>query len=71
MQIVVEPPTDVWLQAFDLAMSEDISVYDAIYVAMSVVLDARLITSDKKLAEKLSQHVRNRVTLLKEFADSD
>jgi predicted nucleic acid-binding protein len=71
MQIVVDPPTDVWLQAFDLSMSQDISVYDAIYIAMSEVLDAKLITSDKKLIEKLTQPVRKRVALLEELAPSD
>jgi predicted nucleic acid-binding protein len=67
MQIAVDPSTDVWLRAFDLSVSQDVSVYDAIYIAISVVLDVKLITSDKKLAEKLSQPVRNRVVLLEEF----
>jgi predicted nucleic acid-binding protein len=71
MQIAVDPSTDIWLQAFDISLSQDISVYDAIYMAMSVVLDARLITSDKKLAEKLSQPMRNRLTLLEEFVPPD
>lgn len=71
MQIGVDVTTDVWLQAFRMSLSQNLSVYDAVYMAMSVVLDARLVTSDKKLVDKLDQSMRNRVTLLQEFKPSD
>lgn len=71
MQIAMDPTTDAWLQAFNASLSQDLSVYDAVYIAMSVVLDARLVTSDKKLFEKLDQSTRNRVILLEELKPSD
>lgn len=68
MQIAIEPTTEIWLRAFEISMLEGVAVYDAIYIATSLALDAKLVTSDEKLIEKLSEDVRRRITLLSELS---
>jgi predicted nucleic acid-binding protein len=71
MQIAVAPTTDTWLKAFSISISENLSIFDAVYVAMSEVLNARLITSDKELVEKLNRHLGYRVRLLQNLRPTD
>lgn len=40
--------------AFDMALELQHSLYDCIYLALAVALDAQLVTSDRKLIEALS-----------------
>ena len=64
MQITVEPTAETWLNAFKLSLSEEIDVYDAVYMAMALSFDGKLITSDRRLVEKLGGKLRRRVQLL-------
>jgi len=68
MQIATEPTVEVWFKTFKISMSEKISIYDAIYIATSLTLDAELVTSDKRLVEELSQNMKQRITLLEEIS---
>jgi predicted nucleic acid-binding protein len=43
--------------AMTLALELSITVYDALYVALAIALDARLVTADRWLAERASGHV--------------
>jgi predicted nucleic acid-binding protein len=62
-------PVDVWPSdellepAFDLALSYNITVYDAVYIALAVAIDLPLITADEALVRKLS-NLGERVRLL-------
>ena len=71
MQIAVAPTTDTWLKAFSISLSGNLSIYDAVYIAMAEVLKTRLITSDKGLAERLDGNLRFRVRLLQDLKSSD
>nr|MDO8099760.1 type II toxin-antitoxin system VapC family toxin [Candidatus Njordarchaeota archaeon] len=71
MQIALDMTADIWLQAFDVSLSQGVSVYDAVYMAMSIVLDVKLVTGDRRLVEKLGESSRNRITLLEEIKPSD
>jgi len=69
MQIAIEPTMEMWLKTFKISVtSEEISIYDAIYVAVSLALDTRLVTSDRKFVEKLNEDVKRRITLLSELS---
>jgi predicted nucleic acid-binding protein len=43
--------------AFALALKLSITVYDALYVALAIALDAQLVTSDRWLADRASPAV--------------
>ena len=43
--------------AMTLALELSITVYDALYVALAIALDARLVTADRWLAERASRNV--------------
>ena len=68
LQIAIEPTEEMWYTAFEVSLSQHMAVYDAIYVAASLALDAELVTSDEKLLKKLSEEMKNKVTLLREFS---
>lgn len=40
-------------RAFELAVEHDITVYDALFIALAIQLKARLITTDRELYKKL------------------
>jgi predicted nucleic acid-binding protein len=67
MQIAIDPTTEMWSRAFKTSIYEEISVYDAIYMAASLVLDAKMVTSDEMLIERLSSSAKKRVILLTEL----
>jgi predicted nucleic acid-binding protein len=71
MQIAVALTTETWLKAFSISLSENLSIYDAVYLAMSEVLKTTLITSDKELVGKLDRTLRFRVRLLQDLKPSD
>lgn len=50
---VVEDSGHVLEKAFKLAVEYGITVYDALFVSLAVSLNAKLITTDRKLYEKL------------------
>ncbi|MBS7288613.1 MAG: type II toxin-antitoxin system VapC family toxin [Candidatus Freyarchaeota archaeon] len=42
-------------KTIEIAMDENITIYDASYVALAAILNTKLYTADKKLVEKLAQ----------------
>ncbi|MEM3467084.1 MAG: type II toxin-antitoxin system VapC family toxin [Thermoproteota archaeon] len=67
MQITVEPTTKTWFKAFEISVHNNLSVYDAIYLATSISFKTKLITSDKGMIEKLSDSVKKNVFHLADF----
>lgn len=67
MQIIIDPTPEMWTRTFEISRSEDISVYDATYIAVSMLLDAEMVTADKRLLKKLSEKTKDGITLLSEF----
>ncbi len=52
---IIVPTRDVITKALELAIEHDITVYDAVYVSLAELLDARLVTSDEKLIKACKQ----------------
>jgi predicted nucleic acid-binding protein len=48
------PSREVLTRAVDIAHRYQITVYDAVFVALAVVLDVNLVTADKHLADRLA-----------------
>ena len=44
---------DILVEAIELAVKYDITVYDALFVALALKLNDKLVTTDRKLYEKL------------------
>ena len=67
MQIEIVAPTGFLLKrAIEIAMSEGVTCYDAIYLALAEDLAEEFITADEKLYRKLSSKRKKEVHLLKE-----
>lgn len=62
-----EPTRDLVGPALELARAEGISLYDAVYVALSDRTGAALVTADRRLFDRLAG-TRHRVRWLGEFA---
>ena len=54
LPLAVTPTADLALEALDLALAHDITVYDASYLALAIGESATLVTADEKLARKLT-----------------
>jgi len=54
--------------AAELAVKECISGYDAHYIALAKSMQARLLTSDARLRDRLSDETKNSLKLLGEYA---
>jgi predicted nucleic acid-binding protein len=54
LPLAVTPTADLALEALDLALTHDITVYDASYLALAIRESATLVTADEKLARKLA-----------------
>lgn len=63
---VIAISKEVITKAIDLAYSQDLTIYDAAFVAMSLNLNIPFITADEKLIQKLSgfSHVHHISTLI-------
>lgn len=61
MQITVEPTTKTWFKAFEISVHNNVSVYDAIYLATSISIKTKLVTSDEGMIEKLSGSFKKNV----------
>ncbi len=68
MQIVTETTTEMWFRAFEVSISQNITVYDAVYIGISLVLDTKIVTSDKRLAERLDDNIKKKIKLLGELS---
>jgi len=67
LKVVVSEDRDLVPPAMDLANAEGLSVYDALYVALSDRTGAPLVTADRRLHGRL-RGTRHRVLGLWEFA---
>ena len=47
-----------WLRAAELSADKEVSIYDAVYGAMALILDGVLVTSDENLRERIKDKVR-------------
>ena len=54
LPLAVTPTADLALEALDLALKHDITVYDASYLALALRESATLVTADEKLVRKLA-----------------
>lgn len=68
VQVAIEPTTEMRLSTLKTSISEGIAVYDAIYVAVALMLNAKLVTSDETLVERLSKDIKRRTTLLSKLS---
>ncbi len=59
---IIVPTRDIIRKAIELAIDHDITVYDAVYVSLAELLDARLVTSDEKLI-KASRQLKSVISL--------
>ena len=67
LEIMIEPSMTAWQKAVGMALSLEISIYDAVYLGLAEAFGARLVTSDRRLMEKLSETERRNLVLLKEL----
>ncbi len=51
--------------SMNLAVNHGITIYDALFLSLALQLDTNLVTTDRKLYERLSPDLRRRVILLK------
>ena len=49
---IVLPSLELIGMSIEIAKAKNITVYDAIYVALAKLLDCKLVTADKELSEK-------------------
>jgi len=69
MQIDLRLPSpDTNRLAAELALKEEISGYDAHYIALAKTMQARVITSDSKLKDKLSDETKQSLKLLHDYS---
>lgn len=54
MDIVI-PTQEILLRAVNLSYSYEISLYDAVYIALAELINATMITADEKLYEKIKE----------------
>jgi predicted nucleic acid-binding protein len=54
LPLKIEPSKALVQLAIDISMVYDISVYDAIYIALAMVYETRLVTADKKIVDSMA-----------------
>ena len=64
---IVAPTLSLLKRAIEIAKSEDVTCYDAIYLALAEDIGDVFVTADEKFASKLSAGRRKRVVLLKDL----
>jgi len=62
-----QPTRDTLEEAVKLAFNEDLTIYDAAYLALAKLLGGRLLTADESLLRGLSREVEGLVLLLKDY----
>jgi len=55
LRLAIEPSLPILPIAVDIALDARIAVYDATYVAVATLHDAKVITADKKFADSLAR----------------
>ncbi len=63
-----EPNDNLIDEAAALTYKENITFYDAVYLALAKILGTKLVTADASLIDQLSEENKSDVTLLKEYA---
>ena len=53
--IITVPSGDLISDAVKIAIDNDVTVYDAIYIALSISINGTFITADKRLYEKIKE----------------
>ena len=64
MAITVEMSREIWTETFTLSKSEAITTYDAAYLSLALLNDARFVTADRELHDRLSDSLKQYVLLL-------
>jgi predicted nucleic acid-binding protein len=54
-------------EAATLAYKENITSYDAVYLALAKILETKLVTADANLIDQISEENKSNVMLLKEY----
>jgi len=67
LSMTVDLRPEGWATVFELSTGEDISVYDAVYLALAVESEALFVTADVKLWNGLSDEPRKHVLPLSAF----
>jgi predicted nucleic acid-binding protein len=71
LPLVVWPARELAERALQIALSLDVSTYDAEYLALADALDVPLVTADEALARKVGERGHGaRVNLLGDFAEA-
>ncbi len=55
---------ELLLNSMRLAVNLGITLYDALFLSLAIQLDTRLVTTDRKLYERLPHDLKRRVVLL-------
>ncbi len=55
---------DLLSSSLELAINYDITIYDALFLSLAIQLDTDLVTTDRKLYEKLPPDVSRRIILI-------
>ena len=67
MAITVEMYREVWVETFELSRTEEISIYDAVYLGLAELSQARFVTADHKLRDGLSDTLKQNVLLISDL----
>ena len=70
LSMTVDLRPEGWAMAFELSTGEDISVYDAVYLALAVESEALFVTADVKLVHSLSDEPRKHMLPLSAFIET-
>jgi len=64
MLILADLTREEWRMAIELARKIPVAVYDSAYIALSLNMDAKLITADSKLYARLPKDLKSHLVLL-------
>ena len=63
--LIIAPSSTLIHRAAQISLNEEISIYDAVYIAMSDYFDTPVVTADKKLYDRTKSN--HKVILLSEY----
>jgi predicted nucleic acid-binding protein len=67
LDVMIDPSETMWIRAIELSLSEGVSVYDAVYLAVAESSEGKTLSSDIVLKNKLSGKIKDSLVLLKEL----
>ena len=59
--LAITPTREIKDQAMHIAISQNITVYDALFIAAAQKINATLYTADKKLCEKTDKLIKSKL----------